>query len=357
MLDFNSFFSNFPRNVGNPHQYTVYNLIQYNDFVLKNNGIKDCFVSFLAHDKITDKGFMDFDRKKCITKTLDECLEITKRVFKWLWKEGIPTIPTVSGLNGFHLYPFFIPEKYQKLEDVLKRFSYFVCNESKIWHWETIKDKNGKEKNVKVVEGADAKLFGDDDRLCRIINTERVLNGYALGRYCILLDYNEFLSMNTPEIQQMQMSPNGTMVEDFEPTMKLTDFDLESVNLNDFKNVPDEIPVSKLTMLSTNNNCGLKTAKMVKSLFPRLCVREYLLSSEPPDPIRVEVVVELRNLGFSDLEIVDMLARIFADYDSTITSYRVEHLPHNFSSYSCRTLKNYGLCIDEERCRKEMQVI
>ena len=54
-------FSPFNRNVGNPYQFPIRTRKDFEDFIIRNNGINDCSASLYANNGTIDKVWFDFD--------------------------------------------------------------------------------------------------------------------------------------------------------------------------------------------------------------------------------------------------------------------------------------------------------
>ena len=67
-IDKNTFllFSPFNRNVGNPYQFGIKSQKDFEDFLIRNNGLNDCSASVYADDGVIDKIWFDFDGEGAI---------------------------------------------------------------------------------------------------------------------------------------------------------------------------------------------------------------------------------------------------------------------------------------------------
>ena len=89
-------FSPFHRNVGNPYQSEIQNQKDFEDFIIRNNGINDCSASVYSQDSTIDKIWFDFDGVGAI----DEA----RRLYKFLCGMGCKVLPIISGRKGIHLH-------------------------------------------------------------------------------------------------------------------------------------------------------------------------------------------------------------------------------------------------------------
>jgi hypothetical protein len=179
------------------------------------------------------------------------------------------------------------------------------------------------------VKEVDKHVFGDVKRKVRYPNT---LNG---NNYATPLP-PDFTSMTLSDIVDYAKTPHD-ITYDVKPInlLKLTDVEL---NFRDYEDVDVQskydAPVSVLSVLR----------------LLRPCVADVLLKDkEPPHLVRVNLVAELRFLGFTEEQVVNFIRLLeWKDFDEKITRYQVNQIfRRGYLPLTCRRLQDF---IEHRKC-------
>ena len=334
-------FEKFPRYVGNPRQHKIETDQQLKQFMFVNSGNNNCFTSVystLNGKTVIDKVFNDIDNGD-----KEKALEIAKKLFKKYLEYGLDVVPIYSGMKGFHVYPLLKPKIYgDDVALLLKQFSYKFINEANVYE---ITDDG---KKIPLV---DTSVIGDLKRLCRYINTQRVSSsGTPISSFCIMLDPSKFLDMEINEIIELAKSPqNHLNYKINEPTLTLDDFDYSKVNLNEFKS--NQVPTTTIEQINTlqikDKNVSIK---ILSRLIRRPCIRNLLLTTNPPDKVRYAATCELNRIKMSPHKIVNLFAGIgWSNFDESKTLYQVEQIClKNSQTMGKKLMIQNGFCTNNE---------
>jgi hypothetical protein len=166
-------FSQFPREVGFPGRYKVYDQNEFIKFLLYAEGTHDCYTAVYPESGIIDKIFFDFDGYA-------RALEDAKAMYRYLKKQGHIVVPVASGKKGIHLYVILDHIKYDDPKSLLLNAHYSIL-------YGTFGDTGYTQTT------ADPRIFGDTKRITRIQNTRRPPDNNS---YCVWLPDDDFLDMS-----------------------------------------------------------------------------------------------------------------------------------------------------------------
>lgn len=274
-------YPSFPRNVGNPKQFPVYNWEQLNRFIVLNSGLNDeCYASTCSYQNnraIFEDLFLEMDSL--------ELAPIIK-VANWFTDHEIYWIPLFSGNRGIHIHALFSPEQVHA--QTINKFANLIIKETR-------------------TEGKfDEKVSGDLRRLARIPNTKRLNE-----KWCIPLSREDILNnISASEILQKAMTPQFV---EYNPTKrpKITEF------------IKDEIP----TYLDSSKPTILTKSKVLFKDVLRPCIFSKIQLPNPRDDIRITATVEALRHGIPILKLVDFYESLnWVDFDRNYTQYQVENL-------------------------------
>jgi len=301
----NDLFRKFPRCVG-LYGDLVYSEEELNRYVEVSNGVRDTYVCLYDTKCIIDKIFLDID-----SYFLDKSFEAVKKIVKRLESMNIPYIPVFSGKKGFHIYiptTDWVPPNIETAKVVLRDVQESIAGD---------------------VKEVDKHVFGDVKRKVRYPNT---LNG---NNYATPLPL-DFTSMSLSDIVDYAKTPHD-ITYDVKPInlLKLTDVEL---NFREYEDVDVQskydAPVSVLSVLR----------------LLRPCVADVLLKDkEPPHLLRVDLVAELRFLGFTEEQVVNFIRLLgWQDFDEKITRYQVSQIfRRGYLPLTCRRLQDF---VEHRKC-------
>jgi hypothetical protein len=331
-------FDKFPRYVGNPLQSIVNSFNEFKYYIDINNGFNECFTSLFSFDinkkPIIDKAFFDLDYG-----TLEETLKAGQKKFEYCTETlNQPTVPTWSGVRGSHIYPLFKPKVYDEAAILLKKYSYHVILET-----ETYKiDKD----DGKYIPYADPRVIGDVRRLCRIPNTRRINSSrISIGKWCIPLDPERYLDMDIKEVMDLIKKPNYNIRYNFdEPTSTLDEYNDVDIDMDNFKSVYNfnkhDYEEGELSSRSVH-------VYWLKKLIKRPCIYKLLVTSNPPDFVRLAAVIQLKVQGISKKRVLLYFSALnWFDWDEMISDYHISSIyaKENIKPVSRKKMEEYGLC-------------
>lgn len=296
-------FSPFFREVGNPRREIVRSLRQFESFVEKNNGFRDCFVSVYSLNLIVDKLFFDFDGS----------FEEAKKFYRFLIDRGYATIPVFSGKKGIHLYVLLKKRKFSDYNEaknrVLQAALYLVL-----------------EAFGSIPKTLDTHVLGDVKRLTRIPNTLRPPENLS---YCTYLP-EDFYKMGDEEIILHGKSPH-VYEYDLNPTQSIDDFPAPKEKIYEDWWSLDSIPPA----LQFNIIDG----KTFLSRILRPCLYRRIIEDDPPHHVRVATTVDLLNLGLEENTVFKIYSTLgWRDFDPRVTKYQINSCK-GLKPYSCRKLR------------------
>lgn len=278
----------FPRKVGNPAQYDVYNREELNDFAVVNSGINDkCFASscsYIDSVSIFEDLFLETD---------EIILEPIRRVGEWFDSHKIPWIVLFSASRGFHFHGLFQSEIVS--DKTVKKFASLVFSE-------TSDDK------YSIEEKFDPHVTGDIKRLCRIPNTQR-LNGC----WCIPLTHEEVFDKNftIENIKRLSASP------------RFLDFSIgKRPRITEFVS-EEKIDIENIRSINVSPP---KELFFLKDIL-RPCVYEKICTLNPKHVFRLTAVIEMFNHGLTSEQILNAIEHLhWIDYDRSYTQYQIQFI-------------------------------
>jgi len=328
----------FFRRVGNPYQKLIHNIREFKQFLMENNGIRDCFIAVYDNYKTIDKLFFDLD-------ILD--IKLAYKFYKYLTDQGLSVIPVFSGKKGFHFYVLLKPMRFKSIDDAIatiRQVSYTLIDESGMYIKQ--KSNDGEEYKVSLL---DSRIIGDINRLTRVPNTLRPPENLT---YCTYLP-PDFSDMSLEDLICYSKSPHYMNNEyNIKRRYKLTDLPTTDAIYDYHQGLYSNTACSSYnsSILFTSNLDKIdKSIKKFLKLLLRPCLYYYITTEEPPHDIRTATVCELRTLEFGIEDIVAIFSRLkWCDWDESKTRYHVIRIVQKgLKRYSCRTLRELGFCFDD----------
>ena len=328
-------FSPFQRNVGNPYQFPIKTQEDFEDFLVRNNGIKDCSASVYSQESTIDKIWFDFDG----VGALDEA----RRLYKFLRGLDCKVFPIISGKKGIHLH-LLINSNVKVNSSISKETLMDIII--------IIISKGLGIKDWKQPTTLDWSKLGATNVTCRIPNTLRPPANTTWSSY-LPENWNE---LSDADVWDYSKSPHS-----FDYSGKIYSIDELSSNIG-------EVPQSNLSSrLSSRQNepqfekqpefepvlfekaSRSETIKLLEKIM-RPCLFRHIISSRPRNDARVASVLDLLAVGFLPKEILTIFAKLNWDkYDEKITSSKVMYIAERFygnqdlSPYSCARLRQINL--------------
>lgn len=389
-------FSIFPREVGIPQFKPVRRVVhrqkELDQFIDQYNGLGDVYTSVYDNSLLIDKVFFDFDGVYAF--------EFARKFANWLYIKGISYIPVITGKKGFHIYPLIYPQHLhtdeRKQKAIIQMAQEFLIDRSKCYypiHGEIydipkeLKDKYKHNKRidfndyhlisddpivqakysdnkiiayVRILEGLDSfegnwwytpacdtQIMGDIRRLCRVPNTKRIL-GNGIENYCTYLPIR-FFELSEIKVFSYQKTtnyvprPSGVPIE-LKYILRASKVEFSNAIITNFqekgKVISYEVDSTILETVRHILNPGIFRS---------------LHSPEPPNKVRVAAVCEMKHVGLSKQEIVNILLEFnWSDKDQNIISDKVEQIfRKDYPKFCKSTLIGQGLATNRDFLEKK----
>lgn len=309
-------------------------------FIRRYSGCQDPFVSSFVFKgdvgvAIVDKLPFDFDI---------EHYPYPLKFAKWLHDNKIGFVPVGTHFDRFHIYVPIVPQKLTPLEyqeaqlSLLEQSKCYrkVCTKCGEYIGEMMMCCNG---NTHYQPMADTHIIGDIRRVLRIPNTPRLpeVEGGEITSYCTYLPQN-FYEMDQAQIYSLLKHPNEMETPDYFPqplseiTIPLTrhfrSYVKEQVNIEELE---DYTPTDPLL-------------QFVKSII-RPCLWSSFCSINPPHFVRLATIIDLRDLGFSFMDLFEVCSRMgWKDWKTGVTEYQItDVLGGDLLYYHCHKLRGKTL--------------
>lgn len=366
-------FGEYPRFVGNPRQFLVYDESTMRIFLEKNWGSNNMYsrIGYLGNEgnTVVDKVSVDFDgpgyrcedcgtlfdkepvecsqcdgdieslggdddaetirmmrnEREFANLILGDVVDDVRRFAQYLIEEKIPAVGIFTGL-GFHVHTLYKPRIKPDLE---------------------LRTTALKWRDELNLETMDKVPIGDVERLMRMANCARITED---GEHCdlytvpwtleemrditirdLLTESFDTRNVDAPSEDRKEMrvypeyrssqkkvAANGGKVESF---------DVEVTEVN------DEDLIDLLEML-----------------LPLPCIHERITQRDPRNPIRFNAAVMLFNRGFGVEDVHNIFSRLgWRDFDSDTTRYYLNQIwREEYREMSCATLMERQFCVREE---------
>ena len=344
-------FFEMPRAFGNPIQWIVNTKDELLQHIRDNNGKAPVFISHNSYPTFLDpkqqkvknvlqikvsKLFFDFDDEKKPENALNDLLKLAD----WCEMENIPILPVFSGSKGFHAYVLVKPEVYMAEAGVSR-----ITKGINLW----LEQKLG-------FTTMDHKSL-DAKRLCRVLFSKHATIDKKTGQmvingsYCLPLTPEMVRTLNITQIKEYAKEIH---VIEYEPTGDLLTLDeiLESFEIDIDKVIGAERKKKTATI------CDFKPVNdgNLKQLFEEFpCILNQLVNTRNPNhSARVATIIILDDLGYSEEWILEFWRQFnYVDFDEDRTAYQINQIvTHGYNKYSCKRLKEEGICISKKRCNE-----
>jgi|GEM_PF-1694064 len=328
-------FSPFQRNVGNPAQFGIKNQKDFENFIIRNNGINDCSASVYSPESTIDKIWFDFDGVGAIAEA--------RILYKFLRDINCKVLPIISGRKGIHLHLLLssnVKANSESAKEILMdTIILIISNGLGLRDW-------------KQPTTLDWSKLGATNVTCRIPNTLRPPANTTWSSYLP----HDWDTLTESQIWDYSKSPHSfdypgkiySIEEISEQLGELpnnTKFGRWSSSQNElqFEKQPEFEPVLFETM---------ERPELVKALekIMRPCLYRHIISSKPRNDARVASVLDLLAVGLLPKEILTIFSKLnWEKYDEQITSSKVMYIAERFygnqdlSPYSCAKLRQINL--------------
>ena len=336
-------FSTFPREVlalARPNEYgnkiasrsVVLSKKELNLFIQKYSGVQDPYVGSFIYkgdigSTIVDKLPFDFD---------DEHSEYAPIFAKWLYEHKIGYVTIGTHFDRYHIYVPVYPQQLTPLE--LQEAQLSLLEQAGIY-----KKMTNNSNSIYYQPMSDVHIIGDIRRVMRIPNTPRLpeKEGDEITCYCTYLPQN-FYEMDKTLLYSLLKRPHEMEIPDYFPKPL---YEIVKPLTIQFRSVTKLDRTEEILSEYTPTDPLLR---FVQSLL-RPCIWSVLNAAHPPQFIRVAATIDLRELGFSQLDVFDIYSRFNWDkWSPEITDYQISNIFGSMlQPYSCSKIRGSNVpCID-----------
>lgn len=261
---------------------------------------------------------------------LEQVCEDARRLAKRSLNDNVPVIGVFSGF-GLHVHQLFEPTVDPTVAMSTTAHRYI--------------DKLD-------LQTPDRSILGEQERICRIPNCERIAggpneDGRPTGLYTVPLSGRELSSVDVEWLLDVSQSPRLPINVGHRERPEMAvweDYETGQEEVADIPPRPLNVDQSRL-----DEDEDIRW--LVKRLIRMPCLAERLLNDPNPDhDVRAYATIQLLNTGLSPQRVVDLYQRIgWVDFDRAVTEKHVKSIYRNgYSDKSCRSLRAKGLCTRSE---------
>lgn len=300
-------FGTFPREVG-IKRGTANTPEDFEKFLLKADGVEECFTSVYPSSGTIDKIFFDFDGGS-------KALEDAKKVYGWLTSHGFTVAVIASGKKGIHLHCLLNPVTTSK--ELLTRSTQGILEA------------------VGGCSTADVHCIGDIRRLCRVPNTRRPPENKF---WCTHLP-PQFMNWTWHDVVNWTLSPHELSCLPF-TTKSIMDLPQSDVIVRQ-----EYIPTAYTAPSSTQGQGNVIKEITMLHLELKPCILKAVLNPHPRECERVASIAQL-HWKFTTDEIVNLYSKLgWTDWDEGRTREKIADCSH-LHRYSCSKLRQYNICTE-----------
>lgn len=337
-------FGRFPRYVGTPNQFVVFDEPSFDLFRGANGGKSPCYsrISYLNNEleSVVDRVLLDLDvdERKDMSDTelvsrlrrdgsfaesfYDDVIGDIRSVAELLIDESIPAVGVFTG-RGMHIHVLYEERIEPKVE--LKSQTDWIL------------DSAG-------VQSFDRKVRGDVNRLSRVANCERYdtqLNR-SVGLYTIPVSVREMRDITARELVSWSEEKRSIELpsESRPPLLEHPDYQIAGSSNR-------EIDVAKSEVGIRSDDLDDQFEKWIRDILKMPCLYERLMTRNPNHYVRMYAAVSFLNAGLGVDAIVDIFRRLnWADWDAEVTRKQVEQIrKEGYPSVGCEWMQEQGLCV------------
>lgn len=343
-------FGSFPRFVGHPEQYAVFDEGTFDLFLEHNEGQNNCYSRISRYGRdgsiMLDRVFLDLDgdgKTGGMTDTelvgqlrrdpsfrqsvLGEVVKDVQNVAELCHEESIPVIGVYTG-KGVHLHILF-EERRDPQEAYSSRQRWFVeeCD----------------------LETFDEQVNGDMKRLSRVPNCRRYDDKLdtPTDLYTVPLSKQEMLNLTVDDLVTFSESPRQISVpgESRPPFLKAPEYEGKS-------HVDVEVEQRETGEIAETSE---KLEAWLKDVLQLPCLYERMVTKNPAHYVRLNSAVLMFNVGMSVSEVTSVFSQLgWHDFDKKTTRKHLSQIKRRgYVSMSCAKLQSKGLCVFSQGEREE----
>jgi len=343
-------FGEFPRFVGAPQQWAVFDEGTFDMFTEAQEGEADCYsrISWYGRDGslLLDKVFLDLDGDvpEGITDTemvgrlrrdktfrddvLGDVVNDVREVAELCVEESIPLVGVYTG-KGVHLHALF-EERRSPQDAYTSRQEWFV-------------DECG-------LSTFDSQVKGDMKRLCRVPNCRRYDDKLEAptDMYTVPLSKYEMKNITVDELVDFAQSPRQIPipgesrppfleVPDYNPDRSHTVVEVDQKETGEFSEVTEKMEM------------------WLEDVLQLPCMYQRIQTRNPAHYVRLNCAVMMFNVGMSVEEVLTVYSQLgWHDFDKKVTRKHLKQIKRKgYVDMSCAKLQSKGLCVFQESEREE----
>lgn len=342
-------FDQFPRLVGNPNQFPVFDEGSFDEFLGANEGESNCYsrISWLSNtgEWLLDKVFFDLDGHvpesaltdvELVTKLqndrdfrqdlLGEVVDDVRSVASLAVEESLPLVGVYTG-KGVHLHVLTEPRRSPGRE----------LRTNQLW----ISD-------VCDLDTFDHQVLGDIKRLCRVPNCRRYDTKVSTDTelFTIPLNRRELKDITAYELMKWSLTPKDIEEpgESRPPLFVREDYLPDGPSKKEFNVEPVDVGEKAIDELDE------KMEEWLKDVLQLPCMYERIMTRNPAHPIRFNAAVMMFNVGMTPEDVVEVFSRLgWHDFDPQVTrTFANQIYEQGYADMSCATLQSKQLCLYEQ---------
>ena len=348
-------FGEFPRAVGNPHQWVVHSEAEMDVFLDYNNGSNNCYssiCSFLPGKAVADKVSYDLDsptkesvfydvegeHKKVemmrddsniADEVLGDVCDEASLLARESMNNDIPIIGVFTGM-GIHMHQLFEPT--DNPSDEITSTAMKVIDDLSL-------------------DTVDGVPVGDVQRIMRVPNCERVhiegvyddKQSIPCGLYTIPLTADELEDCTPQELLDLSQSTRLIDLDYLPERSPMRVFD-------DYLNEHVQVREDTSLEIGVDDFDDKEIVELAKDLLKMPCMYERIIQPNPGHEVRRNLAVMLFNIGFNPDTAEKFIRRLnWRDFNPSVTKKQLQHIWDNgYADMSCRTMQKKGLCTRQD---------
>ena len=341
-------FGRFPRLVGTPEQFPVFDEGSFDVFVDRASGKANCYsrISWLARtgEWMCDRIFFDLDghlseegitdvelvsklRTESVFRedVLGEVCEDARKIASLCQEVGFPVIGVYTG-KGIHLHIFTEERKFPKRE--LRSNQKWIDDECSL-------------------STSDRQVYGDVKRLCRVPNCRRYDErvSTATDLFCVPLSRVELEEITPEELVNWSLEPRVVRepAESRPPLFAREEYVRSSSSADDTTFQAGSVELAE----STQSILTEQLEQWLKDVLNLPCMYEAIMTRNPPHKVRFNVAIMLFNVGMTPEDVVEVYSRLgWHDFDASITrKFATQIYEAGYADMSCASIQEQGLCV------------
>ena len=343
----------FPRFVGQPKQWAVFDEGTFDEFLRHNEGEANCYsrISWYGRDGsiMLDEVFLDLDGdlpggygvssdtdmverlrndRNYLNDVLGSVVNDVREIAELCHEESIPVVGVYTG-KGVHIHALF--EERANPQDAFSSRQRWFKEECDL-------------------DTFDEQVNGDMKRLCRVPNCRRYddkLNT-SIDMYTVPLSKEEMRQLTVDELIRFSESPRQIPIpgESRPPFLQAPDYE------SDTSYGVEEVESQETGQMSEITD---KLEAWLQDVLQLPCMIERMQTRNPAHHVRLNSAVLMFNVGMNVSEVMTVFSQLgWHDFDRKVTRKHLKQIKRRgYVSMSCSKIQSKGLCIFPKGERSE----